>query len=105
MARISVTRRDGSVKEVDARLNMTLMEVLRDEGIDIEALCGGCCSCATCHVYIEPEFADRLPPVGEDEDLLLGESAQRRQDASRLSCQIRITDQMDGLELTVAPAD
>lgn len=105
MPRISVTRRDGSVQEIDARLNLTLMEVLRDEGVDIEALCGGCCSCATCHVYIEPEFSDRLPPMSEDEHLLLGESTNRMREASRLSCQIRITDRMEGLKLSVAPAD
>lgn len=105
MPRISVTRRDGSVREVDARPSLTLMEVLRDEDLDIEALCGGCCSCATCHVYIEPDCSEWLPPLGEDEDLLLEDSTNRRLDASRLSCQIRVTDQMEGLRLTVAPAD
>jgi len=105
MPRISVTRRDGSVQEVDARPNLTLMEVLRDEGIDIEALCGGCCSRATCHVYIEPEFSGRLPPMREDESRLIGASGHRRHGGSRLSCQIRITDRMEGLELTVAPAE
>jgi len=105
MPRIFVTTRDGDLKEMEAEVNRTLMEVIRDEGLDIEALCGGCCSCATCHVYIDPEFANLMPPMSEDEDLLLEVSNQRKADISRLSCQIRATNDMDGLRLTVAPAD
>ena len=103
--RIVVTSREGAVKEVDAELNRTLMEVLRDEGFELEALCGGCCSCATCHVYVDPAFADRLPPISEDEDMLLDGSNHRQPDTSRLSCQVRVTGEMEGLRLTVAPAD
>ena len=105
MPRIVVTSREGDVKEVDAELNRTLMEVLRDEGFELEALCGGCCSCATCHVYVDPAFADRLPPISEDEDMLLDGSNHRQPDTSRLSCQVRVTGEMEGLRLTVAPAD
>ena len=105
MPQISITRRDGSNAIVDARANMTLMEVLRDESIDIEALCGGCCSCATCHVYIAPKFADRLPPISADEEVLLEESASYRRGESRLSCQIRVSDRMEGFELAIAPSE
>lgn len=105
MPRIFVTARDGKLREIEADANSTLMEVIRDEGLDIEALCGGCCSCATCHVYIDPAFADLMPPMSEDEDMLLEASNQRKAALSRLSCQIRVTEEMEGLSLTVAPAD
>lgn len=105
MPDLKVTRRDGSIRQIAAPAAMTLMEVLRDEGLEIEALCGGCCSCATCHVYIDPGNAGLLPPISEDEALLLEDSENYRAGTSRLSCQIRITDDMDGLEVEIAPAD
>jgi 2Fe-2S ferredoxin len=105
MPLISVTGRDGSMQQVEATPSMTLMEVLRDEGFEIAALCGGCCSCATCHVFVDPGFASALSPRTEDEALLLADSAYFRPEASRLSCQLRITDQLEGLEVTIAPAD
>jgi 2Fe-2S ferredoxin len=105
MPRIIVASRDGKVLEIEAAASRTLMEVIREEGLEIEALCGGCCSCATCHVYIDPEFLDLLPPMSEDEDILLEGSGHRHPGTSRLSCQIRLTEQMEGLRLTVAPPD
>ena len=105
MPRISVSNREGEVREIDAKVNKTLMEALRDAGFEIEAICGGCCSCATCHVFIDPAFVDRMPAMNEDEDLILSGSEHRRPDLSRLSCQIRLSDQMEGLHLTIAPAD
>ena len=105
MPRIVVSNRNGDVREVDAETSRTLMEVLRDEGFELEALCGGCCACATCHVYIDPAFAGRLAPISEDEDMLLDASSHRRPDTSRLSCQIRVTAELDGLRLSVAPAE
>ena len=78
MPKILVTLREGTKQEVEATSGISLMENLRDSGIDeILALCGGCCSCATCHVYIDEEFMDRLPPVYEDEDALIDSSAHR----------------------------
>ena len=68
------------------------------------ALCGGCCSCATCHVHIDPAFADRLPKMGEDENDLL-DSTDHRNETSRLSCQIPVSDALDGLIVTIAPED
>ena len=105
MPTIHVTQRDGSAKEVEAETGKSLMENLRDGGIDeILALCGGNASCATCHVYVEESWLDRLPPVGDDEDDLL-DCADMRLENSRLSCQIPVSDQLDGMRVTVAPED
>ena len=104
MPRIVVTSRDGDVKDVDAELSRTLMEVLRDEGFELEALCGGCCSCATCHVHIDAAYADKLPAMSEDENDLL-DSTDSRDENSRLSCQVPVTDALDGLTVTIAEED
>ena len=81
------------------------METIRDNGFDeLLALCGGCCSCATCHVHIDPSYMDKLPEMDMDEDDLL-ESSDHRNEYSRLSCQIPITDTLDGLKVTIAPED
>lgn len=103
MPKLTVTTRDGQARAVEAPLSRTLMDAIRDEGMaELQALCGGCCSCATCHVYVDPVFADRLPPLSEDEDALLSGSDHRTQ-ASRLSCQIRILESLEGLKVTIAP--
>jgi 2Fe-2S ferredoxin len=84
---------------------MTLMETIRDAGIDeLLALCGGCCSCATCHVHVDPAFLGSLPPISADENDLL-DSSDRRNATSRLSCQIELTDGMDGLHVTIVPEE
>ncbi len=81
------------------------MEALREAGFDeILALCGGCCSCASCHVYVDPAFLARLPDPSPDEDELL-ESSSHRRATSRLSCQIPLSDSIDGLAVTIAPED
>ena len=81
------------------------MEAIRDNGFDeLLALCGGCCSCATCHVHVDPAFKDKLPPMSEDEDDLL-ESSDHRVETSRLSCQIEFTAELDGLKVKIAPED
>jgi 2Fe-2S ferredoxin len=103
MPRVFVTARDGSLHEADLQCDRSLMEALRDKDLgQLDALCGGCCSCATCHVYIDPVFKARLPPMSVDEDSLLDGSLHRTQD-SRLSCQITVTDSLDGMKITVAP--
>ncbi|WP_051187263.1 2Fe-2S iron-sulfur cluster-binding protein [Sphingobium wenxiniae] len=77
----------------------------RDNGFDeLLALCGGCCSCATCHVFIDPEFIESLPAPGEDENDLL-DSSDHRNDRSRLACQIGLNAGLDGLRVTIAPED
>jgi 2Fe-2S ferredoxin len=81
------------------------MEVLRDSGAaDIQALCGGACSCATCHVYIDPAFADRLAPMTDAERDLLDGSVHSN-GTSRLSCQVEMRDELAGLTVTMAPED
>lgn len=102
---IHVTIRDGSQQEVSATVGRSLMENLRGGGIEeILALCGGNCSCATCHVFVAEEWLDRLPPMSSDEDDLL-DSADARQPNSRLSCQIPVTEALDQLRVTVAPEE
>ena len=103
MPTVVVTLREGAQKEVEADVDQSVMEAMRDGGIDeIFALCGGVCSCATCHVFVDGDFFDQLPPMSEDEDDLL-ESSEQRRPTSRLSCQIVLTPQLDGLRVTVAP--
>jgi ferredoxin, 2Fe-2S len=105
MAKITVISRNGEGREVEAEDGLSLMEVIRDNGFDeLLALCGGCCSCATCHVHIDPAFADKLPKMGEDENDLL-DSTDHRDATSRLSCQIPVSDELDGLIVTIAAED
>ena len=92
-----ITKRDGSTIAVHGEAGLTVMEVIRDAGVDeLLALCGGCCSCATCHVHVDPAFADRIPAMSEDENDLL-ESSDDRDARSRLSCQIVFDASLDGL--------
>jgi ferredoxin, 2Fe-2S len=105
MAKLIVVTREGEERELEAEIGLSVMEIARDGGIDeILALCGGCCSCATCHVHVDPAFADLLPPMSEDENDLL-DSAEDRDGTSRLSCQIQFTTALDGLRVTVAAED
>ena len=105
MPKLIVTTREGETSEVEVGDGLTVMEAIRDNGFDeLLALCGGCCSCATCHVHVDPSFAERLPEMSEDEDDLL-ESSDHRNESSRLSCQIPLTAELDGLRVTIAPED
>lgn len=105
MPAIHVVSRDGNERAVEAQEGLSLMENIRDNGFDeLLALCGGCCSCATCHVYVDPAFAEHLPPMSEDENDLLDSSDHRREN-SRLSCQIPCTGDLEGLRVQIAPED
>lgn len=105
MPLISVTTRSGETRELDAKNGFSVMEVIRDAGIDeLLALCGGCLSCATCHVKVDPAFGGVLPPMSDDESELL-DSSSHREPHSRLSCQLIVDDGFDGLQLTIAPED
>lgn len=105
MVAISIESRDGTVRQISGIPGHSLMEAIRDNGFDeLLALCGGCCSCATCHVIIDPAFADRLAPISNDEDDLL-DSSDHRTETSRLSCQVTIADDLDGLLVRIAPED
>ncbi len=105
MPAIIVITRDGEQKNIEYTAGTTLMQALCEGGVDeLLALCGGVCSCATCHVHIDPAFADQVGTVSEDEDDLLSTS-EHKTPQSRLSCQVRLTDDLDGLRVTVAPED
>jgi len=105
MPTIHVTTRDGQVRSFEGTNGLSLMENLRANGIDeVLALCGGCMSCATCHVYVDEAWLSALPPQSEDEDDLLDSSGAREAN-SRLSCQIAVGDALDGISVTVAPED
>ena len=105
MITVTAKLRNGSEVEMFGQDGVSLMETLRGGGADeILALCGGCCSCATCHVYIEHPAMDRLPQMQPDEDDLLDSSGYRTE-LSRLSCQIKCSSALDGLRLRVAPED
>jgi 2Fe-2S ferredoxin len=105
MPSVQATSRDGTIIDLPAKDGWSLMELLREGGLEeIEAICGGCCSCATCHVHVDESFLPLLPAMGSDEDDLLDMSAHRVP-GSRLSCQIPFTEELDGLRLTVAPQD
>ncbi len=102
---LHVTDQSGMERAIAGRAGRSLMENIRDAGFDqLLALCGGCLSCATCHVYVAPGFDGALPPISEDENDLL-ESSAHRQPNSRLSCQIPLSETLDGLRVTIAPAD
>ncbi len=105
MPDLKITDRSGRQSTVPAALGHSVMEIIRDSGNEeVLALCGGNCSCATCHVYVEPAFMDRLAPLSPDEDDLL-DSSDHRTAWSRLACQIRFEPHLDGLGVTIAPAD
>ncbi|MXO74596.1 2Fe-2S iron-sulfur cluster binding domain-containing protein [Altererythrobacter aerius] len=105
MPKLIVVNRAGEESTVEAADGLTVMEAIRDNGFDeLLALCGGCCSCATCHVHVDPAFKDRLPAMSEDEDDLL-ESSDFRNADSRLSCQLPFTADLDGLKVTIAQED
>ena len=105
MPKLVVVNRAGEERVVEATAGLSVMENIRDNGFDeLLALCGGCCSCATCHIHVDPAFADKLSAMGEDENDLL-DSSDHRDEASRLSCQIPMTDELDGLKVTIAEED
>ena len=105
MPKLIVTLRDGTTQEIEGEAGLSVMEVIRDAGIDeLLALCGGCCSCATCHIHVDPAFADFLPAMSEDENDLL-DSSDHRDETSRLSCQVPFSAAVDGLQVRIAEED
>jgi ferredoxin, 2Fe-2S len=100
--RLTVVDRESNEHEMQASGSGSLMEVLRDLEFGVEAICGGMCSCATCHVYVAPEWLERLPQQHSDERELVSE-LQHRRESSRLACQIRLVPDLNGLRVTLAP--
>jgi 2Fe-2S ferredoxin len=105
MPTLIVVDRKGNEKAVTGEAGLSVMEVIRDNGFDeLLALCGGSCSCATCHVHVDADWIARVGAAHEDETDLL-DSSDHREPTSRLSCQIPFTDELDGLKVTIAPED
>ncbi|GLQ39302.1 (2Fe-2S) ferredoxin [Rhizobium albus] len=99
---INVTDQDGVQHRLEALEGFRVMEIIRDWGLNINAECGGACACATCHVYVADEWLDRLYPQ-EDEEVDMLDAAFMVENNSRLSCQIIMSEDLDGLEVTLAP--
>lgn len=105
MPKLTIVNREGAQSTIEVEDGLTVMEAIRDNGFDeLLALCGGCCSCATCHVHVDAAHLGRLPEMSEDEDDLL-ESSDHRNETSRLACQIPFASALDGLKVTIAPED
>jgi ferredoxin, 2Fe-2S len=104
MPTVRVIDRDGVEQEVTAASGAVLMEPLRDMESGIGAICGGMCSCATCHVYVDAEWVGRLPAPMSDEGDMLGDLTSRRAN-SRLSCQIVLNETLSGLKVQIAPEE
>jgi ferredoxin, 2Fe-2S len=103
MVKLVVIDKDGRDVDVDARAGLSVMENIRQLPRSVEAICGGLCSCATCHVFVEADWMRRLPPRRHEERLMLAGSRLFDTARSRLSCQIKVTAELEGLRLTVAP--
>lgn len=99
--KIFVTDLDGVVHALDAVEGWRVMEIIRDHGLPMKAECGGACSCATCHVYIDPEWIHKIPPRSEEEEYML-DDAFELQENSRLSCQVIMSAELDGLRVFLA---
>jgi 2Fe-2S ferredoxin len=104
MFTIKVTDLDGREHELEARPDEVLMELLREQDWGVSALCGGMCSCATCHVFVDEEWLESFPLKESDEEELL-EILDHFEPNSRLSCQLRIQAAHDGLSLKLAPEE
>jgi 2Fe-2S ferredoxin len=104
MPLLRVVNRDGVEQEVDAPASGVLMEPLRDMDDGVNAICGGMCSCATCHVYVDEAWRLKLPAPMSDETEMLKDLVSYREN-SRLSCQIQLSAALDGLRVTIAPED
>jgi 2Fe-2S ferredoxin len=104
LIKISVTDLDNQVHEIPGFSGDSLMETLRAQTWGVPAICGGLCSCGTCHVYIDEEWLDRFPQPDPDEQDLLGVLDHKKEN-SRLSCQLRLQPGHDGLKLGIAPEE
>ena len=100
--KIIVTDQSGETHELEGLDGWRAMEVIRDWGLNIKAECGGACTCATCHVWVEDDWYSKLSPASDDEEDLIYSTLDQKP-TSRLSCQIILSDALDGLKLTLTP--
>src|SRR3984957_10763086 len=103
MARMIVVDRDGKEHEIEAKPGLKVMEILRELDYGVAAICGGLCSCATCHVYVDENWAGRLPKPQSDELELLNEIPDFRPNVSRLSCPVYFPEALSGNKVAVPP--
>lgn len=102
MTRLTIIEHDGRVHTVAGRIGASVLEIAREHGLDgIAGECGGCLSCATCHVYVDAAWTDKLPLMTESENAMLDGTYCDREATSRLACQIKISPELDGLVLHV----
>lgn len=105
MSEIFVTDTDGKTESLTIEVGVSLMEHLTNAGYDaVQAICGGCCSCATCHVHIDGT-AGVLPPIEENEEMLLEMADEYDPEKSRLSCQVELDDGHNGLKVSLLAGD
>jgi 2Fe-2S ferredoxin len=100
--RLNVTDQGGRDHTLDGLDGWRVMEIIRDHGLPIKAECGGACACATCHVYVDEPWLARLVPASDEEIDKLDEAFEVKPN-SRLSCQILMREDLDGLKVTLAP--
>ena len=100
---INVIDQDGETHSVPALSGWRLMEIIRDNDLPIRAECGGSLACATCHVYINENWKDKIPPADSEEEYMLDSVDGFDTEHSRLSCQILMRDELDGMIVTLAP--
>ncbi len=104
--KVSWTLPDGSTKSADVAEGTTLMEgAVANSVPNVIGECGGCLSCATCHIYVAPEWLEKTGPVEDFEDAMLDVAEAERRDNSRLSCQITMSPALDGITLVVPVPD
>jgi 2Fe-2S ferredoxin len=102
MAKITYIEHNGTKHEVEVASGMTVMEGARDNGVPgIDGDCGGACACSTCHVYVAPEWAEKIPAKDDMEEDMLDFAFEPNPATSRLTCQIKVTDALDGLVVTL----
>lgn len=106
MPKLTFIEKDGHHLEVEAPNGLSVMEISHKHGVDIEGACGGCLSCATCHVVVKPDWFEKVGEPSEDEEDML-DLAYELERTSRLGCQILMTDELDGLVVALpgAPKD
>lgn len=100
---LTVIDQTGEEHTVPALSGWRVMEIIRDNDLPIRAECGGSCACATCHVYVGAQWRDKLVPLSDDEQYMLDSVDGYKADSSRLSCQILMTEELDGMSVTLAP--
>jgi 2Fe-2S ferredoxin len=103
MAELKVVDRDGIEHSIEGRTGISVMETLREVEWGVAAICGGMCSCATCHIYVEGDWMQRLPAPQPDEKELLQELSGYDPARSRLSCQVQFEESLSGLKVEIAP--